>query len=61
MIAIVYTGLSTSMYVLYGKGQTISKAKYGVLNSPKKRKNPTVLSKEETQDSEFCSFLVRIE
>ena len=43
------------------KGQTIPKAKYVFLNSPKKRTNLTILNKEEAQDSEFCSFFGRIE
>jgi hypothetical protein len=43
------------------KGQTISKANYGVLNSPKKRMKLTILSIEDAQDSEFCSFFERIE
>ena len=35
------------------KGQTISKANYGFLNSPKKRMKLTILSKEHAQDREF--------
>ena len=38
------------------KGQTISKANYGFLNSSKKRTKLTILSKEDAQDSEFCLF-----
>ena len=38
------------------KGQKIWKANYGFLNSPKKRTKLTILSKEDAQDSEFCSF-----
>ena len=33
------------------KGQTISKANYSFLNSPKKRTELTILSKEHAQDS----------
>ena len=47
--------------MIFSKGQTISKANYGVLNSPKKRTKLTILSKEEAQDSEFRSFFGRIE
>jgi hypothetical protein len=43
------------------KGQTISKENYGVLNSFKKRTKLTILSKEDPQNSEFHSFLERIE
>ena len=43
------------------KGQTISNASYDFLNSPKKRKKHTILSKEHAQDSEFRSFFERIE
>ena len=43
------------------KGRTISKANYGALNSPKKRTKLTILSKENSQDSEFGSFFGRIE
>ena len=44
------------------KGQTISKANYGFLNSHKKTERKlTMLSKEEAQDSEFRSFFWRIE
>ena len=43
------------------KDQTISKANYGFLNSPKNRTNLAILSKEHAQDSEFCSFFGRIE
>ena len=35
------------------KGQKISKANYGVLNSPKKQTKPPILSREDAQDSEF--------
>ena len=38
------------------KGQNISKANYGFLNSPKKGTKLTILSKEDPQDSEFRSF-----
>ena len=38
------------------KGKKISKENYGFLNSPKKRTKLTILSKEDTQDSEFHSF-----
>ena len=41
------------------KDQTISKANYGLLNSPKKRTKFTILNK--TQDSVFCLFFERIE
>ena len=41
--------------------QKISKANYGVLNSCKKRTKLTILSKEDDQTSEFCSFYGRIE
>ena len=44
-----------------GKGQTISKAGYGFLNSSKKRTKLTILSIFFTQDSEFLSFFGRIE
>ena len=37
--------------------QTISKANYGFLNSPKKRTKLTILSKEEAQDVSFVRFL----
>ena len=43
------------------KGQTILKANYDFLNSPKKRTKLTILSKKEAQDSEFRSFFWRIE
>ena len=43
------------------KGEIISKANYGFLNSTKKRTKLTILSKEEAQDSEFRSFFWRIE
>ena len=43
------------------KGQKISKANYGFLNSPKKQTKLTILSKEDAQDSEFRSFFGRIE
>ena len=42
------------------KGQTISKANYGVLKSPKKRMKLTILSIFSSQDSDFCSFSWRI-
>ena len=54
--------LLTSMYLalivilMHPKGQTISKANYGALNFPKKRTKLTILSREDAQDSEFCSF-----
>ena len=38
------------------KGQKISKANYGFLNSPKKGTKLTILSKEDPQDSELRSF-----
>ena len=40
----------------YTKGQIISKANYGFLNSPKKQTKLTIPSKEHPQDSEFRSF-----
>ena len=43
------------------KGQTISKANHGFINSPKKQTKHTILSKEDAQDSEFCSFFGRFE
>ena len=43
------------------KGQTISKANYGFLNSVKKRAQLTILSEEEAQDSEIRLFFGRIE
>ena len=43
------------------KGQIITKTNYGFLNSPQKRTKLTILSKEDAQDSEVCSFLGRIE
>ena len=43
------------------KGQTISEANYGFLNSSKKRTKLTMLSVENAQDSEFCSFFGRNE
>ena len=43
------------------KGQTIPKANFGFLNSSKKRTKLTILSKEDAQDSEFCSFFGIIE
>ena len=42
------------------KGQTIPKAKYGFLNSSKKRTKLTILGKEDAQDSEFRPFFGRI-
>ena len=45
----------------FAKGQTISKANYGFLNSSKKRTKLTILSKEDAKDSEFCSFFGRNE
>ena len=42
---------SVPCFSLELKGQTISKANYGVLNSPKKRTKLTILSKEDAQDS----------
>ena len=42
------------------KGQTISKANYGVLNSSKKRTKLTIMSTEDAQDSELRSFFGRI-
>ena len=38
-----------------------SQAYYGVLNSSKKRTKLTILSREDAQDSEFCSIFERIE
>ena len=38
------------------KGQSISKKRYDVLDSSKKRTKFTILSTEGTQDSEFSSF-----
>ena len=43
------------------KGQYFSKEIYGLLNSSKKRTKLTILSKEDAQDSEFCSIVGRIE
>ena len=43
------------------KGQKISKANYGFLDSPKKWTKLTILSEEGPQDSEFLSFCGRIE
>ena len=40
------------------KGQ---KSNYGNLNSYKKQTKLTILSREDAQDSEFCSFFGRIE
>ena len=45
----------------FAKGQTISKANYGFLNSSKKRTKLTILNKEDAQDSEFCLFFQRNE
>ena len=42
------------------KGQTISKANYGVLSSSKKQTKLTVLSIFFTQDCEFDGFLVEL-
>ena len=50
-----YTGQSRC------KGQIISKANYGFLNSSKKPTKLTIMSREDAQDSEFHSFLGRIE
>ena len=47
--------------LLHTKGQTISRANYVFLNSPKKRTKLTILTKEDAQDSEFRSFFGRIE
>ena len=49
------------MFFYLSKGQKISKANHGVLNSPKKRTKLTILSREDAQDSEFRSFFGRIE
>jgi hypothetical protein len=38
------------------KDQTISKANYGFLNSPKKQTKFTILSKEHAQDTHFGKF-----
>ena len=43
-------------FFAFAKGQKISKANYGFLDSPKKRTKLTILSKEDPQDSEFCPF-----
>ena len=43
------------------KGQTISKANYGFLNSSKETTKLTILIKKDAQDSEFCLFFGRIE
>ena len=43
------------------KGQQISKANWGVLDSSKKRTKLTILSTFSTQDSELHSFFGRIE
>ena len=59
-----YDAIRGSVYVArrrLDKGQKISKANYGFLNSPKKRTKLTILSKEDPQDSEFCSFFGRIQ
>ena len=53
--------LFVKYFCIFNKGQTISKANYGVLNSSKKRTKLTILSKEDAQDSEFRSFFGRIE
>ena len=45
--------------VLWCKGQSISKAIYGLLDSPTKRTKLTILS--IFYNSEFCSFFCRIE
>ena len=39
------------------KGQTISKANYGILNSSKKRTRLTIMSKEDTQAVSYVCFL----
>ena len=44
---------SLTMLTRQGKGQKISKANHGFLNSPKKRTKLTILSKKDPQDSEF--------
>ena len=51
MITFFPHALSTQEKVIAGKGQTISKANYGFLNSSKKRTKLTILSKEDVQDS----------
>ena len=38
------------------KGQTISRANYAFLNSSKKQTKLTIVSREDVQDNEFCSF-----
>ena len=43
------------------RGQYILKAIYGLLNFSKKQTKLTILSKEDAQDSEFCSIVGRIE
>ena len=55
------TRKETFKQVLHCKGQTISKANYGFLNFPKKRTKLTILSKEDVQNSEFCSFFAIVE
>jgi hypothetical protein len=52
---------STKVYCLLDKGQTVSKANYGFLNSSKKQTKLPILSREDAQDSEFYSLLGRIE
>ena len=47
--------------VIVSKGQTISKANHGFINSPKKRMELSILNKEHAPDSEFHSFSGRIE
>ena len=53
--------LNIFILVVQSKGQTISKAISGLLNSSKKRTKLTILSKEDAQNSEFCLFFGRIE
>ena len=58
-VEIYYVGLFSWHLQLKStaKGQTILKANYGFLNSPKKQTKLTILSKEDAQDSySFRSF-----
>ena len=61
-----FLSISIEMYIFAGKiaaakGQYISKAIYGLLNSSRRRTKLTILSIFFTQDSEFRSFFGRIE
>ena len=50
--------MQENFFNLSANGQTILKANYGVLNSPK---NLNEMSREDAQDSDFRSFFGRIE